>query len=175
MRAHHLVSALSSPSCRLGRRASNAPKKWPEQHTAFREKNSLAEEGASWADTHELKGVSLEREKDLVNLVWSHMRQRYPTLTSDQLSRELIVDVSQSICHNPWSMGKIRSLTAASRYYSYAADKVLNPQEQFSLLGFGPVSMEGLSRSQAFELASQAMSMPVITMLAIVVASQFAI
>ena len=121
----------------------------------------------SWSNDHAVGDISLARELDLVNLVWDHMRAQHPSEPSEALANSLIVDTSQSITHSPWAFNKVRSLTAASRYYHYGTDQMLTPQMQFNLLGFNGVSLLGLSRNQSFELASQAMSMPVISMLTV--------
>ena len=161
-------------SCgKAGAKGSCLGKKWPGQHEEFRRKHGLANVAGAdaWSAQHRLEGLQLERERDLIDLTWSYFWTKHSDIDPVALERDLVVDVSQTVARSPWSLAKIRSLTAVSRFYSFALDKILDPQLEFSMLGFGPVNLQGLTRAQSCELAAQAMSQPVITMLAILAAS----
>ena len=146
-------------------------RRWPEQHQKFREKMGLGEAGVlrQQLGVPSFDCVPGQRERDLLDIAlqMAVKSKRVDEAETADILKEWVVDTSQSVSHSPWARNKVRSITSGSRFFSFALNKTLSPQQHFSLLGFGTVNFQSLSRCQSFELASQAMSMPVITMLSI--------
>ena len=87
--------------------------------------------------------------------------------SADDLAGEQIVDISQNLSREPWCAGKVRSLTSGTRLYSFLLDRILSPQDHFALLGFNNASalcFRGISKRQAYELASESMAQPVVSL-----------
>ena len=85
--------------------------------------------------------------------------------SADNVASDQIVDISQNLSREPWCAGRVRSLTSGTRLYSFQLDRLLIPFDHFDLLGFRSRSLHfrGISKCQAFELASECMAQPVVS------------
>ena len=152
-------------------KAERREPKWKSEHMAFQAEHELNLENA-WSETHEKPDVGL-RELQLIDLCWSfNVKKCNDVEEIAALEKELVCDISQSLNRMPWSRACVRSMISASRFFKFSRNRVLHPHEHFALLGFTEVSSAcGLSNTDLYDLASQAMSQPVTTLLGVVLLS----
>ena len=101
------------------------------------------------------------RVKDLLD-VGFQMNSRNP--------EALFCDVSQSVQHTPWVRSKLRSITTSSRYWSYSAERLLEPQELLRAFGFEP-DCTGVSKHHLQNLLGECMSPPCIGIIILTLAT----
>ena len=102
---------------------------WRKQHLQYRQENKL---GATkpWSEAGMgMGGVRSAREKDLVEIVAGKVRAEAFSSTSD-----LVADLSQSIARAPFSKG-VRCLTTSSQLFAFKLQRLLTPQEYWSIMG----------------------------------------
>ena len=108
------------------------------------------------------RGLTTERTKDLLTLAWAWLSQKHKAGQGSPAEAHL-VDISQCLSRHPWGT-KVRSLTTLSQIYSFAAQRVLSPEEHFLLLGLAPDALPralaGLGTHAVRKRAGEAMALP---------------
>ena len=142
------------------RQRANASDGWRDKHKEMWKGVAAAEK---WSAKHDLRGVKTPRAVDVIDLAYAH-----------QPHLPLFADLSQAGPRRPWAP-HLRSMVAASCYYSFARDRIVLPREHLALLGFPAsvkVDMPGMSDGKLRQLAGEGMGLPCIALISLCVLAQ---
>eukprot|EP00971_Amphidinium_carterae_P338347 6475619-Amphidinium_carterae.1 len=152
--------AYCKAKCKSSKRSTTVSSEepgWPKQHAQVRAKLKLGT--SKWTPGRTVPGVESERGRDLLDIAYQAYickKEKDPTL---ELA-DVYVDVSQSAKHFPWIFRGLRSVTTSSVYFSFGRERLLHPQELFSVMGFGRPVFTQLSNSALQTMLGECMALP---------------
>ena len=138
----------------------------------MRVKNQIGRDTQAWTSRADvqLKGVpNVPRILDLLNVCWSlrlqkRSKEKTARTTTEDLRRDLWVDLSQGVARKPLKM-KPHLFRTSTINYSYEKDQALSGKEHMMLMGWPGHVLTGFDDHLLRTLAGECYSMPIATAL----------
>ena len=106
---------------------------WKDESITMRSSIGMPAQAKPWSKKHELTGVTVEREKDVVDVAWWVWAKKQKGAMR-RGTHKLWVDVSQQVSRTPWSAHLPTNCTR-SKFYSFELDIVINQKDLLEHVG----------------------------------------
>ena len=115
--------------------------KWKVHSARFRSKQSMPAQSSPWSgrDGITMGGLagrkSAERMIDAADCCFQSMRNASKSASTEQITKKLYINLSQSVHRQAWVQGFCGTLTRNSMWYSYEEDHILSGRASMVAMG----------------------------------------